>query len=105
MTVKQWFNRAYKINEAISCVTEADIPKAEKKILITRLDKTKKEILQVIKKIKNPENLMLLIERYLNFKSWREISEKLGCSEKWAKTGLHIKALEEAEEVGINACK
>ena len=105
MTTKQWFNRAYKVNEAITCVNEADIPEEEKKILVERLEKTKKEILKVIKKIKNPENLMLLIERYLNFKTWKEISEKIGYSEKWTKTEIHRKALAEVEEVRRNESK
>lgn len=99
MPIKKWLNRAYKLNEAIQCVSEANIPQEEKQILINRLDKIKKEILFLVKKIEKPENLLLLIERYLNFKRWNEIAEKIGYSEKWTKTELHYKALKEAEEV------
>lgn len=102
MNAKKFMCRAYKINEAIICVTEADIPAEEKDILIKRLNKTKKEILKVIKKVNNPENLLLLIERYLNFKKWNEIAKKIGYSEKWTKTELHRRALSEVEEVLTN---
>ena len=99
MTVKQWLNRAYKINEAILCVTEAEIPEEEKDILINRLEEIKKEIIGAIKKVENPENLLLLIERYMNYKKWQEIADKLGYSEKWTKTGLHRRALLEIGKV------
>lgn len=102
MMIEKWFNRAYKVNEAIKCISEAEIPVREKSILNKRLKLVKKEILEVVKKIEEPSYQLFIVERYLNFKTWREIADLFNCSEKWAMTGLRRKVLSEAEEVFNN---
>lgn len=45
---------------------------------IDQLVDLKREIMQVVKAVQNPEHQTLLELRYLCFKSWEEVAEELG---------------------------
>lgn len=53
----------------------------------------KSEIMRLIKKIADPELQILLEQRYLCFKTWRQISDEMGYSEQHI-FRLHARALE-----------
>lgn len=66
---------------------------------IDELYAIKQEILQAINKVDDGMLRTLLIARYINFGTWEHIAETIDVSEKWVRTGLHIRALEKAGEV------
>ena len=65
----------------------------------------KKKILKIIMSVKNPMFQYLLIERYINFKSWDFIGEKIGYSGKHTRCNLHAQALKEVDKVLKNESK
>lgn len=66
---------------------------------IEELEEYRKKVLTVIYSIDDTVLRTLLIARYINCKTWEQIAEDMGYSEKWVKTGLHSKALKALEEV------
>lgn len=64
---------------------------------IDRLYQVKNEILTVISAVENNTYRTLLILRYVQFKTWEEIAECMGYSDKWLRTYLH--------KMALNACE
>lgn len=64
---------------------------------IDELYRIKSEIMTVIALIDNNIYRTLLIMRYVQFKTWEEIAECMGYSDKWLRTYLHQKALKKCE--------
>ena len=56
------------------------------------------EILRRINMIEDTNLRTLLIARYINCKTWEQIAEDMGYSDKWVRTSLHKRALAEAEK-------
>ncbi len=61
---------------------------------IDRLVDLKRELMEVIKAVDDPQEVLLLNLRYLNFMTWEEIAVKLGCTVRNVHI-LHSKALED----------
>lgn len=53
----------------------------------------KQEILAAINKLDNPTYYALLTGYYVNCQTWEQVAENINYSDKWARTGLHNKAL------------
>lgn len=62
-------------------------------IKIAELIEHQKKMLQIINKIDNTSYRTLLIARYINCKTWEQIAEDMGYSDKWVRTSLHGRAL------------
>ena len=60
---------------------------------IARLVELKKNIVDVIEKVEDPEESLVLNLRYLNFFSWEDIALKMGCSVRNVHV-VHSRALE-----------
>lgn len=56
------------------------------------------EIYNLIGIMEDDDCKLLLELKYLNFKTWEEIAEIMGYSDRWVRGGLHSKALMEAEK-------
>lgn len=67
---------------------------------IDELYLVKTEILTAVGMVENSAYRTLLIERYINFKTWEEIAERMGRSAYWTRTRLHDDALAEIEKGG-----
>lgn len=65
---------------------------------IEELEEYRKKVLTVIYSIDDTVLRTLLIARYINCKTWEQIAEDMGYSVKWVKTGLHSKALKQADK-------
>ena len=65
---------------------------------IDELYRIKSEIMTVITLIDNNTYRTLLIMRYVQFKTWEQIAESMGYSDKWVRTYLHKMALEMCEK-------
>lgn len=65
---------------------------------IDELYRIKSEIMTVITLIDNNTYRTLLIMRYVQFKTWEQIAEGMGYSDKWVRTYLHKMALEMCEK-------
>lgn len=65
---------------------------------IDELYRIKSEIMTVITLIDNNTYRTLLIMRYVQFKTWEQIAEGMGYSDKWVRTYLHKMALEVCEK-------
>ena len=66
---------------------------------IDELYRIKSEIMTVITLIDNNTYRTLLIMRYVQFKTWEQIAEGMGYSDKWVRTYLHKMALEVCEKL------
>lgn len=77
--------------EIVDCTRNLDAPflkwlykkmdaEAELKDLYVELDKTQSEIMKSLELLESDDYKMVLMKKYLGFKSWREISEDLYCS-------------------------
>lgn len=66
---------------------------------IAELLKAKTEILEVIEKVTEPQEELLLTLRYLRNLTWERIAEEMYMSDYWVRTGLKRKALQSAETV------
>ena len=66
---------------------------------IEELEKYQTRVLMAIYLIDNVVLRTLLIARYINCKTWEQIAEDMGYSDKWVKTGLHSKALKALEDI------
>ena len=60
---------------------------------IDKLVDLKAEVTKRIDEIPDMECRLLLMLRYLNFKTWEEIAEKMGYSDRWVRQELHSRAL------------
>jgi DNA-directed RNA polymerase specialized sigma subunit len=78
-----------KMTELISKIV--DLQK-ELETDINNLLDLKLEIMHQINSIDNDDYKLLLMLRYLNFKTWEEIAVEMGCSYQWVHV-LHSKAL------------
>ena len=126
MTTKEWLSRAVLIEEEIqSLKSEMDsliLPSGgsgervqssgknstenrfvsyaeysrELKKQIDKLYEIKREIMEVISKVKDNTSRVLLIKRYINGQTWEDIADEMYYSDKWVRTKLHSKALAEA---------
>ena len=65
---------------------------------ITELSEHRRKMLGLINKIDDSIYNALLLGRYYNCKSWEEVAEGIGYSDKWTRTFLHDNALKEAEK-------
>lgn len=59
----------------------------------------KTEILEVIEKVTEPQEELLLTLRYLRNLTWERIAEEMYMSDYWVRSGLRRKALHSAETV------
>lgn len=66
---------------------------------IAELIKVKTEILTAVEMVNNPTLRTLLIERYINFKTWEQVAESMGYSAEWTEIRLHKMALTKIGEV------
>lgn len=53
----------------------------------------KTEVTKKIDEVPDMECRLLLMLRYLNFKTWEEIAEKMNYSDRWVRQELHSRAL------------
>lgn len=58
-----------------------------------------KEIREAISMVENTTLQTLLIQRYLELKTWERIAEDLELSDYWVRTRLHSRALYEIEKI------
>ena len=65
---------------------------------IDELYAVKCEIMDAIARVEDGTLRTLLIERYINFKTWENIAERLGMTEEWIRKRLHRKALEKIDQ-------
>lgn len=65
---------------------------------ILELSGFRAELLKNINNIGDTTFRTLLIARYINCKTWEQIAEDMGYSDKWVRTSLHKRALAEAEK-------
>ena len=68
-------------------------------IRIDRLIQIKREIQTAIDRVDDTVLRALLIERYINFKTWEQVAEAMKLSEKWVRTSIHDRALAAIDEV------
>lgn len=62
---------------------------------MAELERIKAEIRTSIDAVDDHLLHALLYARYINMKTWEQIAEDLGYSERWVRTGLHSRALQE----------
>ena len=100
--VIKWLSRAGRINERIKAISMSKVDKELRVSYVSELRNVRREIFQCIRKMENAECQILIIKKYIDLKSWEEIAEFLDISVKWARTGLHSKALKEVGKI-LNA--
>ena len=79
-----------KICDCISKAIDLDI---EINNDIDRLSEIKKEMREKIKGVNNHKARVLLVMRYIQFKSWYDIARQIGCSKNHVRNRLHDKAV------------
>lgn len=104
MNAKQWLMRANKIDILLKSVHTAKISVDERRKYMLELKSVRSEIFKVIQKIDNYTSQVIIIERYINRKSWSEIALKLNYSTNWVKTRLNSQAVKDVERI-LNECK
>lgn len=97
--VKKWLYRANNLDNLLKSVAYSNISREERIEYITELKAVRTDVFRVVKKMKDCVSQCIIIEKYINNKSWEEIAEQLNYSAKWVQTGLHSKALKEVEEI------
>lgn len=100
--VIKWLSRADKINKLIKSVSMSKVDKELRVSYVQELRNVRREIFRCVRKMRNNECQILIIQKYIDLKSWEEIAEFLDISVKWARTGLHSKALKEVGKI-LNA--
>lgn len=66
---------------------------------IDRLAKLKKEMREKINLLPNQKMRILLIMRYIQFKSWKDISNQIGCSINYARKTFKSNAIKKFQHV------
>ncbi|MBE7044769.1 MAG: hypothetical protein E7397_04515 [Ruminococcaceae bacterium] len=66
---------------------------------IAELEAYRAEVLAKIELLENATYRTLLIARYINCKTWEQIAEEMGYSDKWTRCGLHSRALSALENI------
>jgi hypothetical protein len=99
MNAKEWLMRANKIDKLINSVTVAKINREDRVTYLRELRKHRSEIFRIVRLIDDYESQCIIIERYINNRKWREISEILNYSTKWVKTKLHQRAVRKVEKI------
>ncbi len=67
---------------------------------ISELTRYRMNVLEVINGVSDTVLRTVLIARYINCKTWEQIADEIGYSDKWVRTRLHERALEAARMVG-----
>lgn len=66
---------------------------------IQELEAVRNEIITAVGKVTDSTLKQLLVMRYIDGMTWERIADKLYYSDKYIKTALHIKALQEIERM------
>lgn len=82
------------VNDKIcDCISKAVDLDREINNDIDRLSELKKEMREKIKEVNSHKERVLLIMRYIQFKSWYDIARQIGCSKNHVRNRLHDKAV------------
>ena len=101
MNAKETLQQARKLEEqAEYLMMQTGIVEAEEKLngILEKLFETRAEIMKIIQKIRDGRQQLILICRYLYYKTWDEIAEKTGYSTRHL-LRIHRKGLAAVEEI------
>ena len=100
MTAKEWLNRGRNLNEEINALIKAKekalYDACNVSIAYDKVYKIKQEILKAVSAVDNSTYRALLIERYINFKTWEQIADYMNYSRMHV-TRLHGRALQKVK--------